>query len=220
MNNPNHICAIIDAQGFFVQNKFYPREVSIVNDEYQLCFEIIPNISLDTKLNCYSQFSFQQKKLHGIPLSQVLPNTSKNVFEIRYLKNIIEYIYMSIRNEKKFLLGVKNTQLKNMLEEYRIPLYNFEQEEVCGEICPPLAVFEKFKNSIYCSLHAKLVQKKDETTHRCPIGIQAKYHERRPRCALRKAWVTWDWLKHKLSSDILFDNIIARNELAREHFSI
>jgi hypothetical protein len=192
MSRSDQICAIIDAQGFFVQKVFYPREISIVNDKYQICFEIVSEIDIKTKIVCFKHFSFQQHQLHGIPINKVLNDKTKKVFPISQLKQIIEEIYYRVRTNELNLFGLKNQQLSTLLSEYGIPFYNFETEEVGGELCPPLAVFDKFKSSIYCLLHANPKCNFDEKIH---------------RCALRKACLIWVWLCRKQVSDDLVDQI-------------
>ena len=192
MSRAKQICAIIDVQGFFVQKKFYPRELSIVNSEYNICFEIVPEVNIDTKLDFFKHFSCQQFQLHGIPIEKVLEDKTKKVFHASHLKKIVEEIYFRVRTEEKKLLGVKNQQVANLLKEFEIPFFNLESEAVGGEICPTLSIFDKFRFSKYCILHASLKRKFNETVH---------------RCALRKASTIWDWLKCKLDSDLLVDEI-------------
>ena len=198
MKRESQICAIIDFQGFFIQRRFYPRELSIVNDEYQLCFEVLPEISSEIKLNNFKHFSYQQHQLHGIPLEKVLSEKTKKIIPLSQLRQLIEEIYFRVRSEDKKLLGVKNQQVGLLLKEYQIPFFNFEAEEVGGEICPALAVFEKFKFSTYCLLHSSLKRKFNESH----------------RCALRKSQAIWSWLTVKLRSDFLVDEIFTQTECA------
>lgn len=192
MSRSNQICAIIDVQGFFVQKTFFPREISIVNNEYQICLEIVPEIDSDILTTFTKQFTFQQYQLHGIPVEKVLHGKTKKIYHISQLRRIVEEVYYRVRTEDKNLLGVKNQQVVSLLKEYQIPFFNFEVEEVGGEICPTLNLFDKFKKSIYCLLHAELKPRLVEVNH---------------RCALRKAHAIWDWLTRKLNSDRLLDEI-------------
>ena len=198
MSRPKQICAVIDVQGFFVQKKFYPREISIVNNEHKICFEIVPDINVDTKLDYFKYFKFQQHQLHGIPLEKVLDDKTKKVFHASQMKKIVEEIYFRVRTEERKLFGVKNQQVANLLKEFEIPYFNFESEEVGGEICPPLSIFDKFKSSKYCLLHATLKCKFNENIH---------------RCALRKALLIWDWLNCKVDSDLLVDEIFPQKSV-------
>ena len=201
MMKENEICAIIDSQGFFVKNTFFPREISIVNDEYNICFEVIPDIETDFKLKNFKVFSYQQHQLHGIPIESVLSEKSKKIIHIKNLRQLIEGIYFRVRTEEKKLFGVKNLQLAQLLKEYQIPYFNLEQQEVGGELCPTLKEFEKFKISCHCSLHAKLRRKFKEEIH---------------RCAFRKAQAIWDWLTLKLRSDNLLEEIFSDCECASD----
>ena len=205
MRREKEICAIIDAQGFFIRKTFYPREISIVNNEYQICFEILPEINVDTKVDNFKQFSIQQHQLHGIPVQQLLEEKTKRVFCCSQLRQIVEEIYFRVRTENKKLLGVKNQQVATLLKEYQIPFFNFETEEVGGEVCPTLSTFDKFSTSIFCPLHAVLKRKLNE-----------QYH----RCALRKASMIWDWLDRKINSDLLVDEILRQSESALTHLLV
>ena len=198
----NEVCAIIDSQGFFVKNTFFPREISIVNDDYKLCFEVIPDIDKDFKVKNFKNFSYQQHQLHGIPIESVLSEKTKKVIHIDQLRQLIEEIYFRVRTEEKKLVGVKNLQLAILLKEFQIPYFNLETQEVGGEICPTLRDFEKFKISSFCSLHATLRRKFNQDIH---------------RCALRKANAIWDWLSLKLKSDILLEEIFSERECAPDN---
>ena len=197
MTRENQVCAVIDSQGFFIHKKFYPRELSIVNNEYKLCFEIVPNISLDNRINYLGHFNKQTQELHGIPINRVIRSECKSVISILKFRQFIEEIYLRLRTDEKPLFAVKNQQMAVLLKEFEIPFLNLEKESVGGEICPTLSAFDSFGVSIYCPLHAKVMPKKNNQKH---------------RCALRKSKAIWDWLTRKVNSDLLLDEIFPITE--------
>lgn len=183
------ICAVIDAQGFFIGKTFFPREISFVNNEYQLCFEVFTYIPEEFRAKNSKLFYFQEKKLHGIPIRQVLPKKSKKVIEASELEALILSMHLLLSTSEKTLFGVKNQQLAKILEECEIPIFNLEKEEVGGEKCPALPYFDRFKIYYYCRIHQDTSPSLDESH----------------RCALFKSTAIWDWLNTKHKSDKVYD---------------
>jgi len=192
MEKERKICAIIDTQGFFVDQVFYPREIAIFNKDIRICVEVYQDrksFNLDKHRNT---LNYQQHRIHGFPIDSILKPQTKKVIKGSKIKEFIEEIYFRVKSEEKYLFGVKNQQLKKLLIEYQIPYFDLETESVGGEFCPALKVFDKFHHSIFCLVHASIK----------PVCGDHKLH-----CALRKAWNIWKWYSIKLNSDTIMKEL-------------
>jgi hypothetical protein len=194
MERSEQICAVIDIQGFFVDKVFYPRELAIVNDKYQLCLEIDSQITEENKMSNYRHFSFQTNYIHGIPVDKVIDEKTLRIITIDKLKNFICDLYNLIKTDNKFYFGIKNQQLSKLLDEYELPYVNLETESIGYEYCPTLKLFDSVCNNrhAYCLLHSLL--------HKTQI-------DEKIRCSLRKCVNIWNWLSFKLNSDQLVKQI-------------
>jgi len=180
----NKICAIIDAQGYFIDKKFYPREIAVFNDDIQLCVEIPQNMPILTRIKNYKTILFQEYHIHGIPMERVTTkgNTSSEC-ENFSVKNILYHLYNKVKREGKIYLASKNQQLAVLLKECEILFIDLEQSAIENEPCPSLCAFDKLcgRPKSYCSIHASVYKKHQRT-----------------RCALRKSENIWRWVQSKL----------------------
>lgn len=198
LRSENFICAVIDVQGFYIDRKFYPRELAIVNDKLRLCFEIDcefpPNMNME--YNVLKKFTFQQIHLHGIPMKKVLNDKTSRCFKNKDLKNLVQELYNRVKTEDKFIFATKNQQTSDLLWEYEIPYLDLEKQMVGNEICPTLKDFDKVvgPNNCFCLLH---------------FVLNKPLYNSQFRCALRKSIYIWDWLKYKVESDRFVNDIIS-----------
>lgn len=119
------IVAIIDCQGFISNKKFIPRECAIITDGYATKFDVKNDLSKelmsskDLTTNIYNQ-----KFIHGMEFN---PSNDKYIriedFEI-FLKDI--YGLLKKNNDSSF--GVKNSQLKKILDDIGIPTIDLDKE--------------------------------------------------------------------------------------------
>jgi hypothetical protein len=63
------VACIIKAQGFQLNNVFYPRELSIANDNINLSFNIDPELN-ESNLTAFHRncLKYQTNNIHGISL--------------------------------------------------------------------------------------------------------------------------------------------------------
>lgn len=177
-----NIRAVMDAQGYFIENIFYAREFSFVSNYFSVCYEVIPEIGPQVMYENFKPVIYQKNNLHGIPLEPVLNATSKLVIQQSQLKDLVLYLYTKIKMSDDTSVATKNYQLVTILEPINIPIFDLITNKVESEFCPTLDIFDKFPCDYYCPIHA---------TIRSPH----KY-----RCASRKSHSIWKWLKLKSSS--------------------
>ena len=118
----NEISFIMDVQGFYIKNKFYPREVAIVNSKYITHFLIdIPYISNLTDQD-KSTIAFA-KSLHGFELcSDEMPALPYFTFN-----SIMKHLYKKVARYNGKPVLVKNNQLQILLQEINIPTMVYEE---------------------------------------------------------------------------------------------
>ena len=110
----------IDAQGFFINRKFYPRELAIKGVTCQAHFEFdlfgigLNDIDRNSANYCY-------KYIHGIPYfcSKVASSIPVCLFE-----NIIVHFYNKFKTKHRYYVACKNCQLRSILEKLKIPVKN------------------------------------------------------------------------------------------------
>ena len=198
------VFGVIDAQGFTLgSNIFVPREFSFVNDSCELCFEIRPNLNLDTKLANFRTISHQQHYIHGIPLKQVMDDDSKKVIDEYQLVDLVKLLFKNFRKNDNSCLGVKNQQLFNYLLFEEVPLYNYDMDDSRAEKCPNLLNLDRFPESYFCPLH-------------CHLRIK---DQKEFRCSVRKSKKIWKWQKNKLISDEIYSEINSWKDTPRSSTS-
>lgn len=199
----SEVCAVMDMQGYFLNNKFYPRELSLCNEELDICVEI--NCGLDeTDLKSYkllNNYKFQKYLVHGIPLESIRDKLGLKVTSYRDLDTLITSIYQKVKTKNKCILACKNQQLSKILTKLLIPFINLETTKIEDSVCPKL---EKLDNDVgkglvwFCPLHTCLPN--DEESRK------------KLRCSLRKSRYIWVWLREKLVVHNVCQQIRAINE--------
>lgn len=183
------ISAILDIQGYSIEDKFFPREISIVNDEYELCYEVLHVFDEEFRISHHKQINFHKNYIHGLPLHRILPINTKRIINSDELTQFFDFI-SSIFNINESSIGVKNQQVVNYLKDFNIVCIDLEKQNIGGEFCPPQTLFRK---KTYCPLHNRITHK----------PFSGEY-----RCAIKKAKSIWDWYKNKAKSDIIYDGFL------------
>jgi len=127
----------IDAQGFIVNQRFYPRELAIKGPSCQAYFEFdLSGLFLSERDRKSANYCY--KYIHGIPYScsNFTPSIPVCLFE-----NIIMHYYNKFKTEKRCYLACKNSQLRSILERLKIPVKNLDQIQL-----PPI-------NYPNCNIH-------------------------------------------------------------------
>lgn len=121
------VCFVVDAQGFFVENKFFPRELGVAGDDLPIYFTF--DLPLK-KLNDIDQKTvyFCEKMVHGIPWFS--KPKKPDSLPVDVFDKILIHLYRKYRKNKTDMVGVRNGHLKEILEKLKIPIYDMEQETV------------------------------------------------------------------------------------------
>jgi hypothetical protein len=176
-----NICAVVDAQGFFISNKFYPREVAIVSDSISFCQEFNPKLKwdlLDNDQHILAKYCYDH--IHGFKLN--VKESKKSIIQDseNYIKHLSKF-YKIIATESKQFYGIKNDLYDDLIIA-GIPVINLSDKQYDF---PSIYTLEgKYNNSYWmCAYH--------DNVH---DGL---------RCSLRKCYNIWKHLKETL----LFDNL-------------
>jgi hypothetical protein len=182
------IVGVIDAQGYFFKNTFYPREFSFTCGLFNVCYEVIPDWDDSVIDENYNYIRYQKHSLHGLPTERILTNTTSGVIQQSQLRDFVLFLYKSAKLRGESTIAVKNYQLVDFLRPLQFPIYDLSTQQIEGELCPTLDTFDKFHTSYHCPLHAK------------------GKHARKYRCSARKTKCIWEWIKLKKESSFQFDN--------------
>lgn len=131
-----NVDVFVDAQGFFVNGTFFPRELAIISKENFIYFTFdLPSINLSKKNQ--KTVNFCTKKVHGIFWNSSKFDTYS--IPVTLFKKIL-YNYC-IKWKEDGLVGVRNSHLRHVLEMLKIPVFDMEQIEV------------KNDDILHCNLH-------------------------------------------------------------------
>lgn len=134
----NKVCFVADAQGFFVENKFYPRELGVAGDDFTIYFTFdLPNKKL-SEADRKTVFACE-KYVHGISWHSKTKKSDSLPVEV--FEKILIHLYKKYRQCKSDMVGVRNGHLKDILEKLKIPVYDMS--------CEPIT----FVNITSCDLH-------------------------------------------------------------------
>lgn len=143
------INGVLDAQGFWLKNKFIIKELAFCNDKCTLnyLFDYVPNFQIYEK--DHEQISFVTKNIHGLPFRSRLHNKFSPLKVIKLLQ---------LKYGKKF--GIKNSQLKTYLERHNIAFVELD-------MIPKLK--ETGYTSFNCGFHTNYAPFISRTFLRCAL---------------------------------------------------
>ena len=183
--NMNEICAIIDVQGFNLEEKFVVREFAICSDVLTQTQELNPN-------KHWKNYSPKDQEIikHCTKFVHGLYYCPFNDMEYAFLPHsdnigsIIKTYYEMIATPEKAKLGFKNQFLRKILAEQNIP--SIDLDNPIYEI-PSIKIIEQiFGNNYHCGIHNKRPLRDPDTGKIIPF-----------RCAYRKVSNLWRFLKNK-----------------------
>lgn len=163
----NQIFCVMDIQGFSVEGKFYPRELSIVNNDLNITWNVDPELEV-TENNRIS-IGYHVRDIHGL---SVKPDYGPVMIKSSTLAVVLKILSSILFTEEKPYIAVKNQQLAAILRNEGLQFVNLEKGN-----CVPPAISDLEKDNIpwMCILHSNPVP-------------------RMKRCALRKSVSIWKWL--------------------------
>lgn len=176
----NNVIGVVDALGFHVRNKFYPREFAFVSKRHSICFEVLPDYDFDLEYENYEEIS-KQSCLFGVTLDRMLTDSSLKVITTAQIVPLIFNLYDGLKINNESCIAIKCDYFKNFIGEIDVPLLNLTNQRFAGDLCPPLAAFDQFGYNFFCPLHTR-------------VENPNQY-----RCSLRKARNIFNWIKYQWS---------------------
>lgn len=157
----SNVCLIIDFDGFFVNKKFYVREMGFysltknVCGSYRFKLNHLVKKLTDKDWKCIRYCS---KYIHGLSFRK-LPG-EQDIFNLNFLTALVRIEYEQSKRQNKFLVAFKGGHVeKDLLQKMGYPYVNLENFG-----CPKFD-FLPWPEVPDCGYHKKL--KKGETVH-CP----------------------------------------------------
>ena len=181
------IKAVMDAQGFLLDNKFYPREFSFVCEDFSVCYEVVFDLNdyVEDIKQVKRYIKHQRFKLHGLPLTPLLNPQSEQTISLEKLPEFVEFLYNRVQRSSSSMIATKNDELISFLTGTSIKIFDLNTVPVGSAMCPTYSRLSVFEAN-FCEIHEKVIN-----------GNQY-------RCALRKSKIIWNWLNTKKNStDIL-----------------
>jgi hypothetical protein len=162
-----NIVGVIDAQGYYVNNRFHPVELAAVGDGFSYTYRLFANLNFNKMTSRdQKQCRYVKNKIHGISLYS--PEHSYSSDDVDKLILRI-HLKLKQRFKKEILLGCKNNHLAAIMDTMAINYVNLTNT-------PSLKELDKLYGPWCCSYHTYLPGK-------------------HLRCSLRKCAHMWKWVK-------------------------
>lgn len=167
----NKICAVIDAQGFVMDGHFFPREISVISNTMK------QNVLCDTGLK-RSLMNLRDRITNNYISNNILGMSfgSYNL-EMKHKMSddgfqVVRNIYEMVKTDKRDYVALRNDQLREILDLWKIPYIKLEDFG-----CPGINKLRKLYPSQVCHFHNRMV----------PDRVKL-------RCAEEKCEMLWRWL--------------------------
>lgn len=194
MEYTKYVCVVCDMQGFYFSNKFFPKEIAFYNDDLKICFEVDCALPLKLFKKNWITINYQTKRIHGLPVYNILCEKSVKLCKENKLETLIKLIYNQVKTDEKPIIAVKNPQTASILRSYKIPTLDFNNIEIDGLKCPTYKIFEEINSScnIFCDIHYILYKKFKNKNH---------------ICSFKKSYYIWNWIKITNESLLLANSL-------------
>lgn len=118
-----HICMYLDVQGFYYQQKFYPREIAIVTKSgASLAFGVNHGIKYDS-LNWLEKRSVSHCTNHHHGLSF----ETKSGISLRTMDEYMTNFFFNNIDPDHYLVGVKSKEAEAVCKKFGMPRLNLEK---------------------------------------------------------------------------------------------
>jgi hypothetical protein len=115
------ICAVVDAQGFYINNKFFVRELSMVSDELTICIEFDPGFNWhELSQEDKNIIMYSTKYIHGLYFRPFNPDKHNYLNKSEDIGFVLQKWYQMVATNQKYLFAHKNNQLGKILTELGI----------------------------------------------------------------------------------------------------
>jgi len=151
------VCGVMDAQGFFKSNVFYPREIAIKSESFNA------NILCDTGLKMF-EMSAKDRKTNSYLVQNMVGMAMNSNCVKHNLKNDareqIKLFYNCIKTDKRQYVAIRHEHLGVLLDELEIPYIDLQHL-----LCPSTRKLLEKYNTRVCQFHKIAVP--DKTKLRC-----------------------------------------------------
>ena len=163
------VCGVMDAQGFFKNKVFYPREICIKSDSFNA------NILCDTGLKMF-EMSAKDRVTNSYLVHNMVGMSMNSNCVKHNLKNDakeqLKLLYNCIKSEKRIYVAIRHEHLGVLLDELEIPYIDLQ-----NLLCPSInKLLEKYVTRA-CQFHKIAVPDKNKL-----------------RCAEQKTYALWRWI--------------------------
>lgn len=125
-----NLAFVLDAQGFFIEGKFVPRELAAKGSYFEKFYEF--DIEKD-----YSSLNEKDKRtvnfctthVHGINF-ELRERSESSAIPIGLFEKVINYLYHKYKDDKKIYVGLRNSQLEVVLKQLEIPYIDLSSIEI------------------------------------------------------------------------------------------
>ena len=148
------ICAVVDIQGFQLMEKFIPREIALVSENFSQCFEINPELNFrDLNEKDRQTVIHTTKFLNGL---HILPFNDKNFCYLPKesdIGDILKFLYNVVASDDKPLFGVKSEQTLQYLKNFNIPYLDLNDTNL--NFPKYNTIREKYGSNYICAYHKR-----------------------------------------------------------------
>ena len=167
----NKVCAIIDAQGFVMDGKFFPRVISVISNSFKqtvLCDSGLRRSFLTVQDRITNNYI--SNNIIGLSMGNHDLGMKHKMSDDGY--QVIYNIYDMVKTNKKKYIAISNDQIEEILRYWQIPYIKLQD---CG--CPGIEKLRKLYPMNICHFHNRAVPDRKKL-----------------RCAEEKCEMVWQWL--------------------------
>lgn len=166
------IFAFIDIQGFIVEGKFIPREVSFTSDEVKFVAQIDADLSYFNMSSDDRIINYGIENYLNLPLRPYVIN--RTVIKLEDLEEKLRNLYYAFCGPKTTSVGVKNIHTARILKKMDLPFVDLDSGLDMPSIKTMGTIMKDFK-------------------YTCKAHPTARGH-----CAGKKGALVWTWIQRKI----------------------
>lgn len=147
-----YICSYFDTQGFYIGNSFHPVEAVMYGDSFLVQTRVAKTCDCHPSSSERNQMRYLKENHHGLEINREgVPLTD--------LKELMKAFYKGVKNNKKFLVGVRSREAETFLDKLNIPVLNIN------------LLYGATFNAITSGHKPCMFHKNQSTTIKCSLNI-------------------------------------------------